>query len=386
MARFLYLDPGLGLGRSGHPYSIARALRAAVQSRALEWRAWGYRGGDADILGELGSEPCFAVLPEGMVSHDPAGLGIDALVATSFYFADDLLRIGGDFGPADTLFFPYAHPPLLYAAWRLLAGIEPARRPALRASVTFRWDPGADKGLDAAFRAAMRLLAEAPNRARFFADTQAQADAAAAISGMRVAELPLPLSDDLPAPAPRAAGPLRVAYLGEPRSDKGFTLLPDLIARLGARADLEWIVQTASPYAPKPDAAAAIARLVPGPGLRLLEVQADRAAYLGHLAGADIVLCLYDSAAYRVRSSGVLAEALAAGKVVVVPAGTAMAQAAAVGGAVEFARNSLDDMTDAIGRALRDFEALEARARAAAQQFRARQTGAHALDLLAPVA
>jgi hypothetical protein len=43
------------------------------------------------------------------------------------------------------------------------------------------------------------------------------------------------------------------------------------------------------------------------------------------LAESDIVLCLYDAKIYRARSSGIMTEALAAGKPVIVPAETWMA-------------------------------------------------------------
>ena len=47
--------------------------------------------------------------------------------------------------------------------------------------------------------------------------------------------------------------------------------------------------------------------------------------YYAELAAADLVVLPYDAEVYRDRSSGILAEALAAGKPVVVPAHTWMA-------------------------------------------------------------
>ena len=45
--------------------------------------------------------------------------------------------------------------------------------------------------------------------------------------------------------------------------------------------------------------------------------------FYGALHQADVILTPYDRAAYRYRSSGVAAQAVAHGKIAVVPAGTA---------------------------------------------------------------
>jgi glycosyltransferase involved in cell wall biosynthesis len=68
-------------------------------------------------------------------------------------------------------------------------------------------------------------------------------------------------------------------------------------------------------------------RALAGTGLTLLERPLAPAEYLNQLHAADLVLLPYDARAYGPRSSGILAEARAAGVPAVVPAGCWMADA-----------------------------------------------------------
>ena len=134
---------------------------------------------------------------------------------------------------------------------------------------------------------------------------------------------------------PRSAFPTEdglrhVVYLGDARTEKGYHWLPRLVSEAAA-AGLPVRFTFQSHYnVPGGEPAATAARkqlgsLPPNCRVKLLTEPLTSEAYRQLLLGADIVVIPYDAEAYSARSSGVFAEALSAGKPVIVPAGTWMA-------------------------------------------------------------
>jgi glycosyltransferase involved in cell wall biosynthesis len=113
--------------------------------------------------------------------------------------------------------------------------------------------------------------------------------------------------------------------------------------------------------------AAANLTTVPGPF--------TRTEYYGLLAGSDVVLLPYRAERYRVRTSGVFAEALALGKVVVAPSGSWMEErlAEGYGAGVLFEEFEPESMASALVDALSRLDALSAKARERAPRWRADQ-------------
>jgi glycosyltransferase involved in cell wall biosynthesis len=116
-----------------------------------------------------------------------------------------------------------------------------------------------------------------------------------------------------------------VAVLGAGRADKAFDMLPEIVAatrvldpsvqfriqRPGARARLDRYVS----------------QLEQEKAVAMLPAALDDDAYEAELARAHIVLLAYDPQRYARRGSGVLVDALVAGRPVVCVAGTALAGA-----------------------------------------------------------
>jgi glycosyltransferase involved in cell wall biosynthesis len=94
--------------------------------------------------------------------------------------------------------------------------------------------------------------------------------------------------------------------------------------------------------------------------------------YYRLLASADVVLCPYDPRAYRARSSGVFAEAVAAGTPTVVPADTWMASEQEPGAGETYT----DDrkLLLSLRRVCSDYAAYRAAAEAARERWRAYHT------------
>ena len=231
------------------------------------------------------------------------------------------------------------------------------------------------------------------------ADTQQLSEAFAALTGLPVATAPIPLDrgllrEALSARAPRRRGaPLTVAYLGDAREEKGFQLLPQALTYLWpdyiAKGRVRFLLQS-NFNTPGGEAGilAAAQALAGFPGTTLYSDPVSPAEYFRLLAAADIVLIPYSAERYRYRSSGVLVEAMAAGKVVVTSAGSWMARQVTPEHAVLF--DAPTGLGPAIGAAVDRFAELSAGAAARRGAALAQATGAdlvrHLLSRVEPVA
>src|SRR5262249_29616429 len=141
------------------------------------------------------------------------------------------------------------------------------------------------------------------------------------VLGESVSTFPIPkgyrpalLDDSRPRTAPV------VGILGHSRPDKGFALVPEIVARCPY---LRFFVQV-TPDDAEPLWQDRAARMRPAgngiTGRGAFDAESSDAL----LSRVDIVLLPYDAAQSPLRSSGVFAEAVAAGKVTVVPADTWM--------------------------------------------------------------
>jgi glycosyltransferase involved in cell wall biosynthesis len=123
---------------------------------------------------------------------------------------------------------------------------------------------------------------------------------------------------------------IHVVYLGDARTEKGYHWLPLLVTDAKAAGlPVRFTFQSNfNAFGADPAAAKARNQLASLPRdfeVTLIREALSSDAYHRLLHEADIVVLPYDAAAYSSRSSGVFAEAVAAGKPVIVPAGTWMA-------------------------------------------------------------
>jgi glycosyltransferase involved in cell wall biosynthesis len=203
-----------------------------------------------------------------------------------------------------------------------------------------------------------------------------------AVSGMpeRVLLLPYPAGTSrggVCPPRPRApGGRLRIGFVGATREDRGAHLVPGVIAACEGMAGgrVEWTVQLEParlPLAADAALAADWARIMAMPNVRLLPMGLPSEEYYDALAVLDIVLLPYGER-YAASGSGICCEALAGGLVQIVPEGSTLAAMIAEHGGtpVLFAERSPRALAEAVGRALRDHEALAADAATAARRWR----------------
>jgi hypothetical protein len=390
---------------------IERALPPIVLDR-LRW-LWRHRGRAKAILREIGRQPlpaflydfvrhAYCGLKRGLRGRPPAneGFGPGAIEATltarmvgefrqrdlafARAFRQDLenLLCLIDVGAGDHVFMPTAHYREAFAIRQLIVDIGAECSPNFH--LEFRHDvavAGADLDEANDFISGYTKLGQVyvdavrgypdTNRLHFWTDTEELARDYQFHFGYAFGVLPIPFTHDLVAPANApVAPPLNCLYIGDVREEKGFHRIPGLmrsLAEVGALGTkVRFLIQATDihPSAATPAVRAAMSELevalpahveLVGRGQRFL----PRADYYQLLARSDIVLCLYDAKIYRACSSGILAEALAAGKSVVVPADTWLARQLPAGCGESFV--DAESLTATVVRIANNYDAYRGR-------------------------
>ncbi|HWB10465.1 MAG TPA: glycosyltransferase [Pirellulales bacterium] len=223
------------------------------------------------------------------------------------------------------------------------------------------------------------------DRIRFYTDSEVLSGDYESLVDLSFGVLPLPFRAELMPQLERPSqAPITLVYLGGARDEKGFHWLPELIEALDedylAPGRARLLIQSSLGQPEhNPRSVAALRRLRKRPGVELIGRAGALAPaeYYELAAQADIMLLPYLRGRYRACTSGVLAEALAAGATAVVPAGTWLADQLPAGGGETF-DGDLDTFVAATRQVLNNFHAY----RAAAQAHRAAWLNRHSPDAL----
>lgn len=232
----------------------------------------------------------------------------------------------------------------------------------------------------------MTQMAVFGSRLFLWAETDALASVYRARLSGDIHALPLPAASPGDAtPAAGADGPIIFTFIGEARVDKGFLALPAIAdAMLGACAlgEIEIRVLHSAPFGGfSAEMEAVRTALSTQSGVTLREgVLSDR-AYLEALLEADAMLLPYHTDYYRARGSGILAEALSCGRIVVGSAATVVEEYRDDGAI--FLCGTLSDWASAAQSIVRDAVALRSAAAHRGAQFRARFAPRSFIDRLA---
>ncbi|MDE3074595.1 MAG: glycosyltransferase, partial [Chloroflexota bacterium] len=219
-----------------------------------------------------------------------------------------------------------------------------------------------------------------PDKVVFYTDTEelkAQYDSQSPVSFV-VAPIPF-RHEHLRERRRDPAASIHIVYLGQARTEKGFAELPAIIAgvygeyvRTGkARFTIQSKFNIPGGEPGIPQVRQALAEY-PGQQVTLLDDPLNVPEYYGLVNSADVILVPYLEQDYRARSSGVLVEALAAGKPVVTRRGTWGARQLDPTRGRDF--STPQEASAAIAEVVDNFEAFEASATAFKGQWRQRHS------------
>jgi len=165
-------------------------------------------------------------------------------------------------------------------------------------------------------------------RIYFYTDSDELTEQYEQFGAFRFRTLPIPHTY---APQERVVneGPRRITYLGDARREKGYHLLPEIVRNLKKdyleTGKARFVVQS-NPNSREGAGETAIPRAeldcFPSSMVVRYDEPLSTGGYKDLLLNSDITLLPYDQTDYRARSSGILAESLAAGIPVIVPAET----------------------------------------------------------------
>ncbi|HEX8363225.1 MAG TPA: glycosyltransferase [Longimicrobium sp.] len=328
--RTVYLvDPDLH-GTLGHYLDYALAVYHEARARGDSFLALVPTCASEAVRAALPTRPAFrrrhgGAEPAGRLPHSLRMLG--KLGAESMAAFADLRRAARSLPAGPSVFFfpnPSTMDLLGFVAWILS---RPADDEASYV-ILLRWDHHV-RGRRAVHRALLKAafgLLRGRRGVRIVSDSAPLARSYAELAGMPVEVLPIPHAEPgaggAAAPARGGAGrPCHLVYVGGWRTEQGVGDLADaLIAMRGDFAEGRFTATIqARASSVDPQAAAVQRRLKAAaiPGVEIVEEVLSRERFLGCLAAADFVVVPYQVEAYRYRTSGIFAEAVALGKPVI---------------------------------------------------------------------
>ena len=381
--RIVILDPGL---RSllGHHVNYARAMMHAAAPRNVDTVIFCSNRAPPELVAELPAIPHFSVETYDKPPISPSRPDSDyeswvvqgsQLLVLNMHFLSNLFGVSAQIGPGDHIFFNSVLPNQLLAICQWLSAFPEETRPP--STIVLRywehtrfWRP--------AFELCASILNRSEMRCRVCSDTVELAVLYADMMGRPVDRLPIPhMPPAIDPAAPRRhfrpeglpPGTVTVGYLGETRVEKGAGFLTSVVEELTRRGapSFHLLMQVSAPWGLPPDVIGELQKLVAmtGDKVTLLMEILSTEDYYALLQDSDIVLINYDPERYRHSSSGIFTEAIAAGKVVVIPADTSIEREAQRFdmGYTGIARFDAMSVAEALYRALSDYPALADRSR-----------------------
>jgi hypothetical protein len=344
------MDPGLAR-KTGHHFDqafrIARALKAL--GHAVEVHATATASAAAELRGAFATldVPLHGTFADGYYFRAPPGEdGWDYWQRRATAICESLARLA----PTDVAFWPSLSPSHFLAMVRVAHG----RRiiGGLDGYINFTTPLGAEllgSGRAMAQRLAGRL--DLGTYDRFMADVYRPI-----LAGLAIRRLPVPYDGVRSPPSARIR---RVGFFGYQRRERGADLIPEIADGL-VRRGLKMTIQ---------DSSGTIAMKKAHPDISILGFVDD---FPRALAACDLIVWPSDPEHYVAKTSGVVWEAIASGRPVVVPSGCLPAQIAFHDGAATFFHQpTATSVLRGIDEAIENYPALCRRAEAQASRWHA---------------
>jgi hypothetical protein len=372
-------DPQLDF-MSGHYPVYDAAVAAELRRRGIDTVLYGAAAPRASALSGLDVVPVFSRAMFDEAGNDPLTWPLENFVRLGRELSADLTKLGFErFGSGDLAFFPNIIQNQIGGVRDWVMNLPPDRRPAVVLKPSYLTyampylQPRSNKEIiPLLYRFSIRQLVTDHPRTWLCSDTEELVKQFAALAGVRVHLVPLPLILD--APSQQRANPSRInaVYLGHASMLKGFHLLPEVVKQVQVAGNApHFIIQSYGDPRLCGSVEKALAEL-PLDEVTVISGAVDADAYGGLLHQADIVLLPYAPEFYGWASSGIFSEAMSLGKVTIATERTWPAQQLKKfgGGGVTFRNLDVDSVADAIGRAVRELPELMERAAQAAPAWR----------------
>jgi glycosyltransferase involved in cell wall biosynthesis len=234
-----------------------------------------------------------------------------------------------------------------------------------------RYDPDVLRAHLSIFRRLFDRISQSPmlrGRVLFHSDTHILAAEFSRLTGLPFHVLPIPFDQDhlrrRLGENRRPAKPLVIGYLGDARVEKNYADLPNAVAELWkeyvASGRARFVLQSNFNI---PGGELGILQAsqklsqYPADKVDLITTALNGADYYDRVADADIIVIPYDPERYRGRSSGILIEAMAAGKPVVTTRGSWMATQVTPHHAVLY--TGREQLGRALAQAIDEFDRLK---------------------------
>jgi len=387
--RFIVLANGV-INAAGHHLNNNLGLKYAFDSLGMETVFLAHRRADESVCQLLQAAPVMSYSPYERASKDPLCGDLESCYVAGNTLCEDLLKSVGKVNANDVLVITTTTQNELFACMRLLELLSLSDRPRLFLNFTLEnflsKETGEPSPLSSLYRFAARQIAKnsGPQRTLFSANSSAMVAVLQRIIGFPVRLLPIPKSypSELYAEPAAVCNALPcVGVLGDMSAYKGFDLLPELI-RLSP--GVRWLIQEPRDGCEKYwGANSPFVRN--NPGVTILKNGMPPDEYYRQFSRTDIILTPYDKHYKRLQTSGIFAEAVASGKVVIAPSTPWVLehQQRDAWSGETFSEQTADDVSAALKRALARLPTLKENARKLAPDWRQSQSAKkHICDML----
>ena len=389
--RLFILDSGLA-DKSGHDFLFTRLVGAEAQRRGIEVRALCHK--DFPDGEDYPFEPVriFDSSYYYDIGHDPVTIPVLSMRKLNADFLTAMDAIAKDqFGKDDLIWVPSINQRNLAGLKQWLLAFDPAARPAVLINLLFPSGVHECRGEVTVYDSLRAVQYHRILAGPDFGPHVHLASMGPVVDGYRyLSRYPIvrhPLIVDLARPVSPPAPQTMLLFAGNAMKEKGIEHIPELVGLL-ARALPDWklLVQAndTTHYAKKEPVDTLRAMRGNIAALELQTGRIDDEDYHRLIDTAHVIVLPYDAQAYRYQTSGVLWEAIAAGRVIGLPAGTNIEEDAASWEAdyvaldTSSAQSIADGLIGALERGPPDRELAEA----AARRFRAENGAGPFLDML----
>ncbi len=369
----------------GHHFNEALGFLKEAGRQGLKTHFYVHEKATDEIVTALDARPVFPFKPYANVSAEPTAGPLEDFFSISRGFAEACAALVEDgVTPDDIVCVPTAFQHELLGCAQWLTAFPRKETPFVFMNFLFEnyvsGNPPKFNIRAALYRYATKALRQATIDEKLFFITANPrfAERLEKVTLKSVTEYPVPMYYDLPGMSgkvPGAAmrdGRVQVSILGHSRTEKGWSLIPDIVRLCRETIPRAAFFIQVSPEGMKKQWGSDFDFLHAMDDVELFLGPSDEAQHRHHLRQSDILLLPYDGLAFQQRTSGVFAESVAFGKVAVVPRGTWMAEQIQAGRGVGtlFEDHSAGSIATAVGEAVAGMESLRVRARGLMEVWR----------------